>query len=340
MHTMHISMIGRQATSFTSFQNSADPIHSGESLFDEHSLHIPVAVSTNNHDAKSTTFPASNSQASRSVNPSLLESCVDLRALEDTREDTPEHDIDATIASLETQVDALCSLLDTFRSDFQSKLQAFRDDIRTLPDRVGVAYSPRQRAHLLGMYGKSIAESGELALHKLQHDLAYLVSLEGDARPYEEYCSTASSSFVSARSGVDSIDVLPAQELGVRIKPRSFAALLRAATLPILAPMAANAPDLSAAEAAPTEHNEHSPNDREEEEEQHPPPIHENPAPITLRPHREAIIDWDRFCGDCPARAESKSYCKGCSGWRRGFEDPTWDGRGEVGSFYGRDVGW
>ena len=87
------------------------------------------------------------------------------------------------MASLESQVDHLCSLLDSFRSEIQDKLHAFREDIRTLPDRVGVAYSPRQRAYLLGMYGKSITESGELALQKLQHDLAYLISLENDARP-------------------------------------------------------------------------------------------------------------------------------------------------------------
>lgn len=53
------------------------------------------------------------------------------------------------------------------------------------------------------------------------------------------------------------------------------------------------------------------------------------PEGIDLRPRREWIIDWDRFCGDCPKRTETY-FCRGCSGWRRGFEDPTWDGTGSV----------
>jgi hypothetical protein len=61
------------------------------------------------------------------------------------------------------------------------------------------------------MYGKSITESAELALQKLQHDLQHLISLEGDARPYEEYCSVESS-FVSCKSELESMDTVPEQE--------------------------------------------------------------------------------------------------------------------------------
>jgi hypothetical protein len=246
---------------------------------------------------------------------------VDIRAL-DPRENVPEHDIDATIASLESQVDHLCSLLDNFRSDFQQKLQEFRDSIRDLPERVGVDYSPRQRAHLLNMYSRSIAESGELALHKLQHDLAHLVSLEGYALPYEEYCSTASS-FVSCRDAQDSTDAVSDERPEGPRKLHPFTSLLRAAISPTL--------------ARPTPH--HDPNssaievtfDNDDDNGTTPNRPAQQPAParserVALRPHREVIIDWDRFCGDCPARTET-SYCKGCSGWRRGFEDPTWDGR-------------
>jgi hypothetical protein len=235
----------------------------------------------------------------------------------DPREDFPEHDVDEVIASLESQVDHLCSLLDNFRSEFQTNLHDFREYIRTLPDHVGVAYSPRQRAYLLKMYGKSITESGELALQKLQHDLEHLISLEGDARPYEEYCSVESS-FVSCKSEVESTDTVPDQAPEKPTVRQPFTIrLLRSLKFPMPAPTSPH--DSSAVEVASDNDDEHSPGQGEE----HRSPA--KPEGIALRPHREVIIDWERFCGDCPARA-SPPYCKGCSGWRRGFEDPTWDG--------------
>lgn len=268
--------------------------------------------------ANETLFPSDIlREPQNDVAPEPVENCVDIRAL-DPREHVPEHDVDATIASLESQVDHLCSLLDNFRSEFQSKLQAFRDDIRDLPERVGVAYSPRQRAHLLSMYGKSISESGELALHKLQYDLTHLISLEGDARPYEEYCSPESS-FVSCRSDLDSTDAMLDQLADWKRRLQPFASLLRRAKGPILAPTPPHDPDASPFEVALDNDDEHTPDQGEEQD----PPA--KPKGVALRPHREVIIDWDRFCGDCPKRTET-SYCKGCSGWRRGFEDPTWDG--------------
>jgi len=292
-------------------------VHSGDSLQDEHDRHV-AAPADSPGIGNETLFPGDILRDSRNnIAPEPVESCVDSRAL-DPREHVPEHDVDATIASLESQVDHLCSLLDNFRSEFQSKLQAFRDDIRDLPERVGVAYSPRQRAHLLSMSGKSISESGELALHKLQYDLTHLISLEGDARPYEEYCSPESS-FVSCRSDLDSTDAMLDQLADWKRRLRPFASLLRRAKGPILAPTPPRDPDSSPFEVALDEDDEHTPDRRDRQDA---------PAQlqgVALRPHREVIIDWDRFCGDCPKRTET-SYCKGCSGWRRGFEDPTWDG--------------
>lgn len=106
----------------------------------------------------------------------------------------PQHDIDLTIASLESQVDDLCGLLDSFRSNFESKLRAFHEHVENLPDRVGVAYNGRQRAHLLSMYGKSMRESSELALERLQHDLSRLAILGSDdaTQLYRGYASTDS----------------------------------------------------------------------------------------------------------------------------------------------------
>jgi hypothetical protein len=237
----------------------------------------------------------------------------------DPRENCTEHDVDEVIASLESQVDHLCSLLDNFRSEFQTNLHAFREYIRTLPEHVGVAYSPRQRAYLLKMYGKSITESAELALQKLQHDLQHLISLEGDARPYEEYCSVESS-FVSCKSELESMDTVPEQELEKpKTRPPLTIQLLRSLKFPMPAPTPAPlVPDPPAVEVTSDNDDEHTSDQRDE---QHPPA---KPEGVALRPHREVLIDWERFCGDCPARA-GPPYCKGCSGWRRGFEDPTWD---------------
>ena len=299
----------------------ADSAHSGEPLLNEYDRHV-AAPADSPGIGKEALFPGDILRGSRNNNvaPELVESGVDNRALDPREhEHVPEHDVDATIASLESQVDHLCSLLDDFRSEFQNKLQAFRDDIRDLPERVGVAYSPRQRAHLLGMYGTSIAESGELALHKLQYDLAHLISLEGDARPYEEFCSPESS-FVSCRSDLDSTDAMLDQLADWKRRLRPFASLLQRAKVPTLAPMSPNDPDSPFLGVALDNDDEHTPDQRQEQD----PPA--QPQGIALRPHREVIIDWDRFCGDCPKRTET-SYCKGCSGWRRGFEDPTWDGR-------------
>lgn len=229
--------------------------------------------------------------------PPLAGSQGDIRA-SDPREGYSEHDIDATIASLESQVDHLCSLLDNFRSEFQTNLQAFREDIRTLPDRVGVAYSPRQQAYLLKMYGKFTTESGELALQKLQHDLQHLISLEGGARPYEEYCSVASS-FVSCKSEMEATETVPDQVPDQpKLRQPLTVRLLRAAKMLTLASTPRPDPDSSAVEVALDNNDEHTPG--QEEEQQHPPT---KSGGVALRPHREVLIDWERFCGDCPSRA-------------------------------------
>lgn len=314
---MKIPVIGRRASWSLSFQNTTDFVRSGDSFLDEHDRHVAVPADSSGI-ASETLFPGGILRGSRNnVAPEPVESCVDICAL-DLREHVPEHDVDATIASLESQVDHLCSLLDNFRSEFQTKLQAFRDDIRDLPERVGVAYSPHQRAHLLSMYGKSISEPGELALHKLQYDLTHLISLEGDSRPYEEYCSPESS-FVSCKRDLDSTNAMLGQLADWKRRLQPFASLLGRVKAPTLAPAPPHDPDSPPFEVALDNDYEHTLDQGEQEDSP------ANPHGVALRPHREVIIDWDRFCGDCPKRTET-SYCKGCSGWRRGFEDRTWDG--------------
>ena len=318
---MQIPVIGRIIAWSVSFQKTTDFVHSNESLSNEHDRHVAAPADSPGIGSETLFLDSIPQDPRNNVAPELVETSVDIRAL-NRRELLPEHDVDATIASLESQVDHLCSLLDNFRSEFQSTLQAFCDDIRDLPARVGVAYSPRQRAHLLSMYGKSTSESGELALHKLQRDLTHLISLEGDARPHEEYFS-AESSFMSCRSDLDSADAMLDQMADWKRRLRPFASLLRAAKVPTLAPTSPSVSDPFDAEAALDENTHYeNANVPDEREEQDTPA---QPRGIALRPHREVIIDWDRFCGDCPKRTET-SYCKGCSGWRRGFEDPSWDG--------------
>jgi hypothetical protein len=60
--------------------------------------------------------------------------------------------------------------------------------IETLPEHVGVDYNPRQRAHLLRMYGERLSGSSQLALQTLQRGLTRLASLEGTS----PFASTAS----------------------------------------------------------------------------------------------------------------------------------------------------
>lgn len=137
-------------------------------------------------------YPESAVPGSETSNISrLLESCT-LDDPSDAQGDPPEHDIEETIASIESQVDHLCSLLDNFRSDFTTKFNAFRDYIKDLPDHVNVAYNSRQRAYLLRMYSKSITQVGDRALQTLQDDLQHLAVLGPDARLYTSYASTES----------------------------------------------------------------------------------------------------------------------------------------------------
>ena len=175
----------------------------------------------------------------------------------------------------------------------------------------------RQRAHLLSMYGRSISELGELALHKLQYDLTHLISLEGDARPHEEYFS-AESSFMSCRSDLDSTDSMLVQIADWKRRLQPFASLFRRAKVPAVAPTPTHDPGSSPFEAALKNDDEDTPDQGREQD----PPA--KPQGVALRPHRGVIIDWDRFCRDCPKRTET-AYCRGCCGWPCGFEDHTWD---------------
>lgn len=193
----------------------------------------------------------------------LWESCVDIRELQ-VRDEGPEYDVDEVIVSLESQVDHLCSLVDTFRSEFQQKLHAFCKEVKNLPDRVGDDYTPRQRAYLLKLYGKQLTEGGELALHRLQQDLAHLISLDGDNRPHG-YPSTAPAL-------ASSVDVLETRDavVGKRTaKPSGLqllTSLLRSARLepagsPTLASTSPDRVDSSIIESVPDHDNDDNAND-------------------------------------------------------------------------------
>lgn len=223
----------------------------------------------------------------------LWESCVDIRELH-VPDEGPEYDVDEVIVSLESQVDHLCSLIDTFRSEFQQKLHAFCKEVKNLPDRVGVDYTPRQRAYLLKLYGKQLTEGGELALHRLQQDLAHLISLDGDDRPHE-YPSTAPSL-------ASSVDVLETKDAVVdkrSAKPRSglelLTSLLRSARLEpagssTLAPMSPNRLHSSIIESVPDHDDDDNDNERTHEREGKQDPLAETQS-IPSRPRWEVVID-------------------------------------------------
>lgn len=303
-------MIGRSIDCVIFFQNTDDCSCSEESFTKERTCNTSVADGPED-DTRS---PDSISRSSKSAFPSLVESCVDIRTL-NIQDTNAEHDVDATIISLESQLGHLCCLFDELRLEFQRQLRAFRKDTRQLPERVGVANLSRQHAHILRIHGKSIAESGELALHKLRYHLAHLISLGDHARPYGE-CHSAESSPASSGILLDSTDNVPSQKSDV---PQPQVSLARSPTSSVLAQASSDHPDSSATGAASDDHTERSP---DYGQVQHATAEMEN---TTSRPRREWIIDWGRFCGDCPARTDP-SHCSHCRGWRRGFEDPTWNG--------------
>ena len=164
-------------------------------------------------------------QYPKNANPSLAESCVDIRALEARCTDSG-HDVEAMIALFESRVDDLCSQLDTCRSNFQERLQAFRKDIQSSPETTAGVYSSQHRIQLLRMYGKSMTESGELALRELEHGLTRLTSLEGVSLPYKEHHSMESS-FTSSTGALNSTESIQDQKTIIPRTPQPQASSTR-----------------------------------------------------------------------------------------------------------------
>lgn len=221
----------------------------------------------------------------------MLESCVDIRELH-VPEECPEYNIDEVIVSLESQVDRLCSLIDTFRTEFQRQLLAFRKEIKNLPDRVGVDYTPRQRAYLLKLYGKQLVEGGDLAIHRLQQDLAHLISLDGDECPHD-YPSTAPS-LASSVEALETKNVVSDREPGKSSSLQLLASSLESGTWPTPARASRSHLTSSIAESVTDDHDKHDPchdertPDHEGEQESLP-----ETWSIPLRPRREVAVDGD-----------------------------------------------
>lgn len=115
-------------------------------------------------------------------------------SVSENQHDDSDQVIEPVVASLESQVQELCGLLDNFKSSFETKLQALHAYLHSLPDHVGGNYNGRQRAHLLSMYGRSTRESSELAINKLKYDMARLEMLANDdaTHLYGGYANTES----------------------------------------------------------------------------------------------------------------------------------------------------
>jgi hypothetical protein len=221
----------------------------------------------------------------------------------------PEHIVE-TIAALESQVDHLCSLLDTFRSEFEEHLDVFRRMIETLPEHVGVDYNPRQRAHLLRMYGERLGGSSQLAMQTLQRDLARLASLDG-VSPYASIPSSLQPSPSSSGNNLQYLFVPPCNEPtepGGIESPRPVPTLLqrrrytRADSIPDSVLDDSSEPDLDCGEP------------------QHP--LTESQNEVSAGLQQGVVFDRTRIHED--GRGEDLENCELCVGWRRTMGSPKW----------------
>jgi hypothetical protein len=220
----------------------------------------------------------------------------------------PEHIIE-TIAALESQVDHLCSLLDNFRSEFDEHLDIFRRMIETLPEHLGVDYNPRQRAHLLRMYGERLSGSSQLAMQTLQRDLSRLASLHG-VSPYASMHSSLQPSPSSSGNNLQYLFVPPYEEptepSGVE-SPHPAPSLLRrrytsADSIPDSVLDDSSEPDLDYGEP------------------QHPLTGAQDEVSTGLQ--QGSVFDRTRIHED--GRGEDLENCELCVGWRRTMGPPRW----------------
>jgi hypothetical protein len=220
----------------------------------------------------------------------------------------PEH-IMETIAALESQVDHLCSLLDTFRSEFDEHLDVFRRMIETLPEHVGVDYNPRQRAQLLRMYGERVSGSSQLAMQTLQRDLSRLTSLDG-VSPYASLHPSLQPSPSSSGNNLQYLFVPPHEEPtvpsgieslrpGPSLQRRIYT---RADSIPDSLPDDNSEPDLDYGEP------------------QHPLAEVQDEESAGLQ--QGVVFDRTRIHED--GRGEDLENCELCVGWRRTMGPPRW----------------
>jgi hypothetical protein len=220
----------------------------------------------------------------------------------------PEHIIE-TIAALESQVDHLCSLLDNFRSEFDEHLDIFRRMIETLPEHLGVDYNPRQRAHLLRMYGERLSGSSQLAMQTLQRDLSRLASLHG-VSPYASMHSSLQPSPSSSGNNLQYLFVPPYEEptepSGVE-SPQPAPSLLRrrytsADSIPDSVLDDSSEPDLDYGEPQR--------------------PLTGAQDEVSTGLQQGSVFDRTRIHED--GRGEDLENCELCVGWRRTMGPPRW----------------
>lgn len=98
---MQIPVIGRIIAWSVSFQKTTDFVHSNESLSNEHDRHVAAPADSPGIGSETLFLDSIPQDPRNNVAPELVETSVDIRAL-NRRELLPEHDVDATIASLST----------------------------------------------------------------------------------------------------------------------------------------------------------------------------------------------------------------------------------------------
>lgn len=305
---------------FVAFQDDTDLSDSGGISSQDHDHHMAAdGVEPSDHRS-----PEVDTKGADTVHDTHLAQDIVNDSVPDLLEDDPEpeHNIDEVIASLESQVDHLCSLLDNFRSDFRASMNAFRTTIRNLPEQVGTDYNARQRAYLLHRYGQSIEEASELSLQRLNHDLSHLIALGDDGHLYEAYASTSSSLLSSLQlpsppssiATSHSTDPVSDEEFAMPISSQTS----EIASRPQLTSprQHLDSPDLEAVVDSTTERlSDHGDLQHASAEAQEEP----------VRRRREVIIDWVRFHGENCREDIDIAECAWCIGWRRGFEEAAWE---------------
>ncbi|KAM0719155.1 hypothetical protein Q7P37_005060 [Cladosporium fusiforme] len=135
---------------------------------------IHVEPTANNSDADST-YPDSSESYMTPKEKKAETTTTDAVGSSQSQDAVPNS------KSLEAQVDALCSLLKTFRSTFKSHLQSLQEDLDRLPTIDAATVTSRVRVQRVARDAQAAGDECEAALEKVRQNLQRLSVQEGSS---------------------------------------------------------------------------------------------------------------------------------------------------------------